>query len=118
MFFIDKNGNSALRVSEQDYILGIADFTGELMRYCINMVGRHRNEEVNHSKALLQQISAVFGELDFTFLKRKTEELKRSLAKVEKVCYMVKVQQAEFPDINLNIDISNVKFEDDFPKNG
>ncbi|RKO84933.1 Translin [Blyttiomyces helicus] len=34
------DGTQILRITDEDYLLGLADLTGEVMRYCINLVSR------------------------------------------------------------------------------
>lgn len=82
-----------------DYVLGIADMTGELMRICVNAVGcGDRKLPFN----VLPFMKAIYiGFLSLTpFSKefsRKLIVLKNSLLKVENVCYTLKIRNSEIP---------------------
>lgn len=82
-----------------DYVLGIGDLTGELMRKCINSVGAGDMDEPFKLCFLLQSI--YDGLLVCTNhskeLKRKVYTLKSSLQKVENACYAIKIRGTETP---------------------
>jgi len=98
--FKDQSGKQYLQVSVEDYILGIADLTGELMRYAINCVGKG-----DHNRAL--QVCQFLRSLksDYDLLKvsgnsplaRKLEGMKTNLAKVEDACYALTIRGSEYP---------------------
>lgn len=82
-----------------DYVLGIADLTGELMRKCINSVGIGDMEEPFKLCTLLQNTydgllvcSGYSRELN-----RKLYTFKCSLRKVENACYAIKIRGTEIP---------------------
>lgn len=88
-------------VTPTDYIMGIADLTGELMRRCINnlAVGDITScyEMCNFVRymyvAFLGCTNACSNEMD-----KKVFTLKQSLAKMEKTCYTIKVRGSEVPE--------------------
>lgn len=83
-----------------DYILGVADCTGELMRKCITSVGSGDLEEPFVLCNVLQSIYDAFsiiGNLAGRDLFRKTQVLKSSLQKVENACYAIRVRGTETP---------------------
>lgn len=83
-----------------DYILGVADCTGELMRKCITSVGSGDLEEPFVLCNVLQSIYdafSVIGNLAGRDLFRKTQVLKSSLQKVENACYAIRVRGTETP---------------------
>ena len=82
-----------------DFLLGLADLTGELMRLCINSVGSG-NRELPFS--LLPFFRALYCGFHFfgpglRQMKPKMSALRSSLGKVENVCYNLKVRGSEMP---------------------
>lgn len=98
--FESSGTKSVLHLTPTDFILGLADLTGELMRLCINAVGSG-NKELPF--ALLPFFRALFcGFHSFGFgsvkhLNQKMTVLRSSLGKVENVCYTLKVRGSEMP---------------------
>jgi len=96
---LEENDFIELPLDPLDYVLGIADLTGEIMRLCINCVGCGDRDTpfklVNFMRAMycgflsLRPIGKEMG--------RKTSVLKSSLLKVEKVCYTLKIRGSEMP---------------------
>lgn len=90
---------SVLYLTPSDYVLGLADLTGELMRLCINAVGSG-NRELPFT--LLPFFRALFcGFHSFgsgvRYMNQKMTVLRSSLGKVENVCYTLKVRGSEIP---------------------
>ena len=88
-----------LYLTPSDFLLGLADLTGELMRLCINSVGSG-NKELPF--ALLPFFRALFcGFNSFgsgvRHMNQKRSVLRSSLGKVENVCYTLKVRGSETP---------------------
>ncbi|MBZ3890644.1 Translin-associated protein X [Sciurus carolinensis] len=89
-----------LKVTPVDYILGVADFIGELMQLCINSVG---NGDIDTPFEVSQFLRQVYN--GFTFIgntrpydvSKKLYTLKQSLVKVENACYTLKVQGSKIP---------------------
>ncbi|XP_072107167.1 translin-associated protein X [Mobula birostris] len=90
----------SLQVTPTDYLLGIADLTGELMRLCITSVG---NGDTETPFEVSQFLRAVYD--GFTYIgntgpyevSKKLYTLKQSLGKVEDACYMLTVRGSEIP---------------------
>ncbi|KAF9359607.1 hypothetical protein BGX26_011942 [Mortierella sp. AD094] len=107
-----------LEVTDEDYLLGIADLTGELMRLAINTLGQSLvvstkdlelegglqlpspEERVQQILSFLRNIKSGFDGLSLTRsspISKKMGVLKQSLNKIEMACYNVKVRGAEYP---------------------
>ncbi|NWR74469.1 TSNAX protein, partial [Centropus unirufus] len=103
----------SLKVTPVDYLLGVADLTGELMRLCISSVG---NGDMDTPFELSQFLRQIFD--GFTFIgntgpyevSKKLYTLKQSLAKVESACYTLKVRGSEIPK-HVLVDVFSAKTE-------
>ncbi|XP_069810587.1 translin-associated protein X-like [Dendropsophus ebraccatus] len=90
----------SFQITPVDYLLGVADLTGELMRFCIGSVG---NGDLNTPFQLSQFLREIFDGFSFIGnsgsyeISRKLYTLKQSLLKVENACYMLKVRGSETP---------------------
>ncbi|XP_075452958.1 translin-associated protein X [Ascaphus truei] len=90
----------SLQVTPVDYLLGVADLTGELMRLCIGSVG---NGDIDTPFELSQFLREIFDGFSYIGntgpyeISRKLYALKQSLAKVENACYTLKVRGSEIP---------------------
>ncbi|XP_043194857.1 translin-associated protein X-like [Amphibalanus amphitrite] len=83
-----------------EYVLGLADLTGELMRRCISSVSSGQLEECWRLCALLRTIHEGFVNIGNTGpreITRKLATLRQSLTKVENACYQLKVRGEEIP---------------------
>lgn len=93
---------NVLPLTAVDFILGLADLTGELMRLCINAVGSG-NRELPFS--LLPFFRALFNGFhsfgsEVKYMNQKMAVLRTSLGKVENVCYTLTVRGSEMPKHN------------------
>ena len=93
---------SKLSISHADYLLGVADLTGELMRLATNAVARNDFSAPHQVLEFLRAIDSAFflvptEERGLKDLPAKLAVLKVSLAKVEQLCYSLKVRGSEFP---------------------
>ena len=82
-----------------EYMLGIADLTGELMRLAISSVGKGQLDKPHKTCDFMRVIYDAFlsyGNVSRE-LSRKMSTLKQSLAKVENACYMLQVRGSEVP---------------------
>ena len=83
-----------------EYILGISDLTGELMRLAVNSVGQGNLTAPLEICQILRKIHDEF----ITFgsrqrgLPKKLEVLKNSLKKVENTCYTIHIRGSEVPE--------------------
>lgn len=86
-------------VPPSEYILGIADLTGEMMRRAINSVGDGDLNRPFEICAFLQQIESAYSGLNNSNrdVNRKLSVLRQSLRKVEAACYTLRVRGSEIP---------------------
>lgn len=88
-------------VSQSDFVLGLADLTGEVMRQAINYVGCGNTEACFRLLGFLHKIADGYAKIPpgsgpkETF--RKINVLKQSLRKVEDACYTISVRGTEIP---------------------
>ncbi|XP_076961213.1 translin-associated protein X isoform X3 [Callospermophilus lateralis] len=102
-----------LKVTPVDYLLGVADLTGELMRMCINSVGNGDIDTPFEVSQFLRQVYDGFSFIGNTGpyeVSKKLYTLKQSLAKVENACYALKVRGSEIPK-HMLADVFSVKTE-------
>jgi predicted translin family RNA/ssDNA-binding protein len=102
-------------VSPVDYILGVADLTGELMRKCINNLGSGDIEGCYQTCTFVREIYSGFLGVSCTGFKeiaRKLVTLRQSLSKMENACYTIHVRGSEIPKHMLADVISGT--QDDF----
>lgn len=81
-----------------EYMLGLLDMTGELMRKCINSLGSGDVDSCFESCDCLRSLYTGFMSIGNTHNRewsRKIYTLKQSLSKAENVCYNVKVRGKE-----------------------
>ncbi|XP_075875091.1 translin-associated protein X [Nelusetta ayraudi] len=87
-------------VTPADYLLGVADLTGELMRMCISSVGNGDIDTPFQLSQFLRQIHDGFSYIGNTGpyeVSKKLHTLRQSLAKVEDACYTLRVRGSEIP---------------------
>ncbi|OBZ85152.1 Translin-associated protein X [Choanephora cucurbitarum] len=100
-YFKDEQGNMITCLFTPTLqILGLADFTGELMRHAIHVVSTGRYEQALNICKLLRKIDLDF-EIVSTFympqLNKKLGALKSSIKKVEQACYTFQIRGSEYP---------------------
>ncbi|XP_046848647.1 translin-associated protein X-like [Xenia sp. Carnegie-2017] len=87
--------------SPADYILGICDLTGELMRLAINSIGQGNIKSIWKICKVLRQIHDEIVKLENKLVHRglakKLEVLKNNMRKVENACYTLQIRGAELP---------------------
>uniref|UniRef100_A0A8C6TF19 Translin-associated protein X n=1 Tax=Neogobius melanostomus TaxID=47308 RepID=A0A8C6TF19_9GOBI len=87
-------------VTPSDYLLGVADLTGELMRLCISSVGNGDIDTPFQLSQFLRQIHDGFSFIGNTGpyeVSKKLHTLRQSLGKVEDACYTLRVRGSEIP---------------------
>lgn len=87
-------------VSPSDYLLGVADLTGELMRLCISSVSNGDIDTPFQLSQFLRQIHDGFSYIGNTGpyeVSKKLHTLRQSLGKVEDACYTLRVRGSEIP---------------------
>jgi predicted translin family RNA/ssDNA-binding protein len=111
----DEDGSFRTLVSPVDYLLGVADLTGELMRKCINNLGSGNIEGCYQTCTFVREIYSGFLGVSCTGFKeisRKLVTLRQSLSKMENACYTIHVRGSEIPKHMLADVISGT--QDDF----
>ncbi|KAI7866942.1 Translin, partial [Mucor mucedo] len=100
-YFIDKETDEKwLTVKTEDYILGLADFTGELMRYAIYVVSTGNYDQAMLICKLLRKIDTDFELIASAYMPqlfKKMGALKGSIKKVEQACYTFQIRGSEYP---------------------
>ncbi|XP_037089336.1 translin-associated protein X-like [Pollicipes pollicipes] len=90
----------SLLLPYHEYVLGIADLTGELMRKCISSVSSGELDQCWRLCGFLRTIHEGFINIGNTGpreITRKLSTLRQSVAKVENACYQLKVRGEEIP---------------------
>ncbi|XP_031495096.1 uncharacterized protein LOC116260765 isoform X1 [Nymphaea colorata] len=90
-----------LQINILDYLLGIADLTGELMRLAI---GRISDGELEYAKMICGFVRDIYKELTLLVpdmeensdMKKKMETMLQSVIKIENACYSVHVRGSEY----------------------
>ncbi|XP_056616866.1 translin-associated protein X [Triplophysa dalaica] len=88
------------QVTPTDYLLGVADLTGELMRMCISSVGNGDMDTPFELSGFLREIHDGFSYIGNTGpyeVSKKLHTLRQSLGKVEDACYTLRVRGSEIP---------------------
>jgi len=101
-----------------DYFSGIADLTGELMRYCTNSVGYGDVSSCFHVLDFMRAVYLGFEGLPNAFLyKSKIEVMETSVKKVENVCFSLVVRGSEYPGellgLGLGTAVNDLNLRDD-----
>ncbi len=104
------SGLISVHVPPSDYMLGVADLTGEMMRLAITSVGKGDLELPFQLCQFLRQVLDAFVSFSNTCreLSRKLWTLKQSVQKVENACYTLQVRGSEIPK-HMLADIFNTK---------
>jgi len=99
-----QTSNSGLRfpISNADYLLGVCDLTGELMRFATNCISTGDRKETDVVLLFLRQLHAQFQAMESSALSwdfhKKLDVMLDSLKKVETVCYKVEIRCQEYPE--------------------
>lgn len=96
---------SAVPICPGDYVLGVADVGGELMRYAVAAAARggvacamHAREFMGTLQAVLETAGGSVATGVAKEIRQKKSVLAQSIAKVERACFDYAVRRAEFPD--------------------
>ncbi|WWD06845.1 hypothetical protein V865_004941 [Kwoniella europaea PYCC6329] len=96
-----EDGEPLVIVTPEDYILGMSDLTGELMRYATNALSTGDHNTPLEVCEFVRTVKAHFDGIPphmLYKLSKKQEETTRSLEKIEKVCYALRLRLIEFAD--------------------
>jgi translin len=95
-FIIDKKipPSTKLKISNENYLMGLCDLTGELGRKAVNEV---INKNFNIAVEIKDLVSEIYGEfLKFNLrngeLRKKSDQIKWNLKKLEDIVYDLKVK--------------------------
>ena len=101
-------------LAKVDYVLGVADLTGELMRLCVNVASSEDSHVVFRILHFVGSIYTGFLSLlpIHKEIPKKIHTLHSSLVKIEKVCYMLTVRGSEVPR-HMLVDIANSATQQD-----
>ncbi|CAN1137434.1 Translin-associated protein X [Linum perenne] len=90
-----------LQINVLDYLLGLADLTGELMRMAI---GRISDGELEYAEKICRFVREIYRELTLTVphmddshdMKQKMDTMLQSVIKIENACFSVHVRGSEY----------------------
>ncbi|GAQ81530.1 hypothetical protein KFL_000830120 [Klebsormidium nitens] len=96
-------GGQAFRLSAADYLLGITDLTGEVMRLAISSVAAGNKGAAASMAAFVGAVYEGFHVVPMVAelrrdLAKKLEVMRSSLVKIETASYMVHVRGSEYPE--------------------
>ncbi len=82
-----------------DFVLGIADLTGELMRMCVNAIGSGTLSQPFKLLLFVRAVYCAFSSLRPVSreIPQKLRVLRNSLEKIEHVCYTLRIRGSEVP---------------------
>ena len=88
-----------IHVPPMEYLLGVADLTGELMRMTIISVGKGDLDTPFQVVAFMRELNDAFMSFGDVCrnLNMKMRVLRNSLQKVENACYNLQVRSSEIP---------------------
>eukprot|EP00049_Salpingoeca_infusionum_P016513 m.338845 g.338845 ORF g.338845 m.338845 type:complete len:288 (+) comp16087_c0_seq3:5413-6276(+) len=99
----NKDSEAPFALHTTDYVLGIADLSGELMRMCISNMGTP--EIPLQIRQFIRSLFEGFGQLQKVVnhreMGKKFSTMKQSLEKVERSCYDIQIQRTEVPQEKL-----------------
>lgn len=81
----------SLDVSNEAYLGGISDLTGEMVRLAVNMAIKKKDKEVLIIKDVVEQIYGEFLQIDLRGgeLRKKSDQIKWNLQKLEDIAYNI-----------------------------
>lgn len=101
-------------ISPYEYIFGIADLTGELMRMCINNLATGDRASCYQTCNFVRNMYKCFLGCTNTsskLMNRKLCTLEQNLQKIENACYTIKVRGSEVPK-HILVDLVNEEYGD------
>ena len=84
-----------LEVDTENYLLGLCDLTGELVRKGVNTAIKGNKEEALKMKEIVEEIYGEFLKFEFRNgeLRKKSDSIKWNLNKLEELAYDLKVKK-------------------------
>lgn len=77
---------------DEDYIGGLCDLTGELVRKAIDLATKKEYKQIDDIKDLVEEIVGELIKFNLTnYLRQKFDDAKRNLKKIEEIRYQVKL---------------------------
>ncbi|XP_069117603.1 translin-associated protein X-like isoform X2 [Argopecten irradians] len=106
-------GTIEVHVPPIEYMLGVADLTGELMRLAINSVGAGNLDIPFEVCKFLRKMQSGFQSFSYVSreVKKKLHTLNQSLQKVETACYTLQVRGSEIPK-HMLVDVLSAPMSD------
>lgn len=95
-----------------DFILGLCDVSGEVMRKCINNLGSGQIQGCFETCDFVRNLYCGFNSAGLYRIKnmsQKASTLMQNLLKMEKICYNIQVRGSELPQHSL----SNIEMLDE-----
>ncbi|KAH6798675.1 Translin family protein [Perilla frutescens var. frutescens] len=98
---LSNQSDEPLQINVLDYLLGLADLTGELMRLAI---GRISDGELEFAQKICRFVREIYRELTLTApkmddtsdMKSKMDTMLQSVMKIENACFSVHVRGSEY----------------------
>ncbi|KNE57322.1 hypothetical protein AMAG_03045 [Allomyces macrogynus ATCC 38327] len=98
-----------LQLMPQDYIMGISDVSGEVMRFATNAATKGNTQWVEASRTYLQDFYHACLSLDASFnendMNRKIDTTRESVLKVERLAYDLAIRQSEQKLFRKDLDV-------------
>lgn len=81
-----------LKACSRDYLLGLCDLTGELVRFAVNCAIKGDVKEVEKIRGFVEELFGEFLQFDLreSELRRKVDSVKWNLKKIEEILYDLK----------------------------
>lgn len=82
-----------LKLNFDDYLAGICDLTGEILRKIVLLATSGENQKAIQLKEIIAKIISELVKFDLTgYLRHKYDEAKRNLKRAEEIIYEIKVR--------------------------
>lgn len=96
--FIKNNqlvGKEELNVTSYEYLLGLCDLTGELMRKAVNLIIKDKIDEAEKIRNIVDGLYHEFLKLNLRNgeLRKKSDQIKWNLEKLENMMYDIKLKR-------------------------
>ena len=90
-----KLSKQVLGISDEHYLLGVCDLTGELARMAVLSATKQKYDMVKKIQELIEEIHTFFLRLNLrnSELRKKSDQIKWNLKKVEDILYDVSLRQ-------------------------